>query len=140
METGKMSQREINAATTWSANDQYPSFEDCEKFQSDAQRTCFATIVVDSIKSYLENVQLIAVGDINERITLTIILNKEGYFSLSNIEGSTSILESISNLEAVLYDAVNTLPKAFPALKSNVGEFVDTQFTLPIQINTTKYN
>jgi hypothetical protein len=45
-----------------------------------------------------------------------------------------SVLEALPDLETTLNDAVANLPQALPATKTNVGVYVDTQFTLPIQI------
>jgi hypothetical protein len=45
-----------------------------------------------------------------------------------------SVLEALPYLESTLNEAVVNLPQALPATKTNVGVYVDTQFTLPIQI------
>ena len=41
---------------------------------------------------------------------------------------------AIPNLEEQLVSAINMIPKAEPAIKTNVGTFVSTKIVLPIMI------
>lgn len=138
LETGRVSQKEINTASSWSKNDQYPSFEECERFESEDQKSCFSNIIVESIKTYLDQEELISNISIDEEVNLTIKIDKEGYFSLLNIEASSTLVESIPDLQRKIDAAVGSLPQAYPALKTNVGEYVDSKIVLPIRINAKK--
>ena len=77
---------------------------------------------------------MIANGDIDEEILLVIKIDKEGFFSLSEVQNSRNAIEFLPDIEGLLSDAVISLPQALPATKTNVGTFVETKFTLPIQI------
>lgn len=138
LESGRVSQKEINTASSWSDSDQFPSFEECEKLPKEEQRACFENVVIESIKLTIGEQQLVSEISIDEAIFLTIKIDKEGYFSLQNIEASSTLVEAIADLQTVLEDAVYKVPQAFPALKTNVGEFVNSTIILPIQINAKK--
>ena len=61
----------------------------------------------------------------------------EGFFSLSEVQSSDNIVELLPDIEGLLSDAVISLPQAIPATKTNVGTFVETKLTLPIQITAS---
>ena len=42
----------------------------------------------------------------------------------------------IPNFNNIIREAVDSLPKAIPAVKTNVGVYVATKFTLPIELKT----
>ena len=65
----------------------------------------------------------------------TLKVDKKGVFSLIETEIPNRVLDLLPLLESTLEDAVANLPEALPATKTNVGVYVDTQFTLPIQIS-----
>lgn len=138
LDSGRLSQKEINIASSWSTNDQYPTFESCDKVEGEDQRKCFSNIVSEAIKSYLNQQQLISSISIEEEIFLNIKIDKEGFFSLLNMEASESITSAIPDLQNIITDAVYSIPQAIPALKTNVGEIVDSQLLIPIQINAKK--
>jgi hypothetical protein len=71
---------------------------------------------------------------LDENVVLTLKVDKTGAFSLVEAEIPNSVLEALPYLESTLNEAVVNLPQALPATKTNVGVYVDTQFTLPIQI------
>jgi hypothetical protein len=76
----------------------------------------------------------VATFPLDENIILTLKVDKKGVISLLEAEIPNSVLEALPDLETTLNDAVANLPQALPATKTNVGVYVDTQFTLPIQI------
>ena len=80
---------------------------------------------------------MIANGDIDEEILLIIKIDKEGFFTLSEVQSSDNIIELLPDIEDLLSDAVISLPQALPATKTNVGTFVETKLTLPIQITAS---
>ena len=59
------------------------------------------------------------------------------FFSLSEIQSSDNIIELLPDIDALLSDAVISLPQALPATKTNVGTFVETKLTLPIKITAS---
>ena len=77
---------------------------------------------------------MVASTPLDENVVLTLKVDKTGAFSLMEAEIPNSVLEALPYLESTLNEAVVNLPQALPATKTNVGVYVDTQFTLPIQI------
>ena len=54
------------------------------------------------------------------------------------IRDSTNLLpkDKLDNkLVLIIQEAVEKLPNAYPAIKTNVGEFVEVKFNLPFKLN-----
>ena len=71
---------------------------------------------------------------ISEEINIVLKIDKEGYFSLEEYNGSSKIDQAIPSLKEQLEIAVSLIPQAQPAVKTNVGTFVSTKLNLPILI------
>jgi hypothetical protein len=82
----------------------------------------------------ISDANMVASTPLDENVVLTLKVDKTGAFSLMEAEIPNSVLEALPYLESTLNEAVVNLPQALPATKTNVGVYVDTQFTLPIQI------
>ena len=82
----------------------------------------------------ISEANMVASTPLDENVVLTLKVDKTGAFSLVEAEIPNSVLEALPYLESTLNEAVVNLPQALPATKTNVGVYVDTQFTLPIQI------
>ncbi len=132
-----ISDKEIKAASKWSKNDQPPTYPECEALSLDTQVDCMSDILSSYITEYVYSSNMIANGDIDEEILLIIKIDKEGFFSLSEVQNSDNIIELLPDIEGLLSDAVISLPQALPATKTNVGTFVETKLTLPIQITAS---
>ena len=134
-ESTKVSSKEIKAASTWSKKDQGPTFSECESIEStDDKKDCFESIVSNSILDYIDQNPLESSEPISEEISAVLIIDKEGYFSLDEIERSRKMDNAIPNLEEQLLAAISMIPQAEPAIKTNVGVFVSTKMVLPIMI------
>ena len=68
------------------------------------------------------------------KINIILKIDKEGYFSLEEYNGSSKIDQAIPSLKEQLEIAVSLIPQAQPAVKTNVGTFVSTKLNLPIVI------
>ena len=132
-----ISDKEIKTASKWSKNDQPPTYPECEDLSLDTQVDCMSDILSSYITEYVYSSNMIANGDIDEEILLIIKIDKEGFFSLSEVQNSDNIIELLPDIEGLLSDAVISLPQALPATKTNVGTFVETKLTLPIQITAS---
>ena len=132
-----ISDKEIKTASKWSKNDQPPTYPECEALSLDTQVDCMSDILSSYITEYVYSSNMIANGDIDEEILLIIKIDKEGFFSLSEVQSSDNIIELLPDIEGLLSDAVISLPQALPATKTNVGTFVETKLTLPIQITAS---
>ena len=136
-ESTEISEKKIESASKWSKDDQPPTYPECEALSLDAQVDCMSDILSSYITEYVYSSNIIAKGDINEEIQLIIKIDKEGFFSLSEIQSSDNIIELLPDIDALLSDAVISLPQALPATKTNVGTFVETKLTLPIKITAS---
>ena len=125
---------EIIKASSWSDQAQGPTFESCQGLEGAENQSCFESILTSSILDYFLQNPLESSENIEEEILITLRIDAEGYFSLEDIGSSDRIMEAIPNLESSLINAVEQLPQAQPALKTNVGTHVATLFQLPLKI------
>ena len=133
-ESTTVSSKEIKKASSWSKKDQPPSYPECESLDKEEQLECFQNIVSDRLMTTILEASFVASTPFEESIDLTLKVDKNGAFSLVEAEIPNSVLDALPYLESTLNDAVLNLPDALPATKTNVGVYVDTQFTLPILI------
>jgi hypothetical protein len=130
-----VSKKEIKKASTWSSKDQAPSFPECESLTKKDQMECFQDLISEYLLVSIDESNLVASSPIQASVILRLKVDKKGIFSLEEAEISNDILEVLPDLETVLEDAVANLPIALPATKTNVGVYVDAQFSLPINIS-----
>ena len=134
-ESTKVPSKEIKTASSWSEKDQGPNFNECDDFESDQEKKdCFESIISNSILDYLDQNLLESSESISEEINIILKIDKEGYFSLEEYNGSSKIDQAIPSLKEQLEIAVSLIPQAQPAVKTNVGTFVSTKLNLPIVI------
>lgn len=134
-ESTKVPSKEIKSASSWSDKDQGPNFSECDDFENDQEKKdCFESIISNSILDYLDQNPLESNESISEEINIVFKIDKEGYFSLEEFNGSNKIDEAIPTLKEQLEIAVSLIPQAQPAVKTNVGTFVSTRLSLPIMI------
>ena len=135
-ESTKVPSKEIKSASSWSDKDQGPNFIECSDFENDQEKKdCFESIISNTILDYLDQNPLESIESISEEINIVFKIDKEGYFSLEEFNGSNKINEAIPTLKEQLEIAVSLIPQAQPAVKTNVGTFVSTRLSLPIMIN-----
>ena len=135
-ESTKVPSKEIKTASSWSEKDQGPNFNECDDFENDQEKKdCFESIISNSILDYLDQNLLESSESISEEINIVLKIDKEGYFSLEEYNGSSKIDQAIPSLKEQLEIAVNLIPQAQPAVKTNVGTFVSTKLNLPILIS-----
>ena len=92
-------------------------------------------MISNSIMDYISENPWESSKYIDEEIVLNLHIDKEGYFSLQDIERSKVIADAIPNMDESLDIAVSQIPQAQPAIKTNVGVFVATTLKLPIMIS-----
>ena len=135
-----VSSQEILVASKWSSEDIGPSFVACDEFDGEEMKNCFENIVSTPLSDYLTGTLLEANQSIEEELLLIIEVDHEGYFSLGEVDFSNALLDAIPTLREILEEAVHQLPQAKPAIKSNVGIFVSSQFQLPLRIVAQEKN
>jgi len=134
-ESTKVPSKEIKTASSWSEKDQVPNFNECDDFENDQEKQdCFESTISNSILDYLDQNLLESSESISEEINIILKIDKEGYFSLEEYNGSSKIDQAIPSLKEQLEIAVSLIPQAQPAVKTNVGTFVSTKLNLPIVI------
>ena len=119
---------EIESASSWSINDQPPSFPECENLKNNQHLDCFRNIIEIEINNFLNN--KVFPLDSNEYI-LTLKIDTIGKFSLDKLNPSNKLDNTSINL---IKSAVENIPNALPAIKTNVGEFVEVSFNLPFKL------
>tara|TARA_B100001029_G_C15062537_1_gene459838 strand:- start:452 stop:952 length:501 start_codon:yes stop_codon:yes gene_type:complete len=130
----KVPSSEIKSASSWSSNDENPSYSECEDLNKKENFDCFGSIVSESIIKYISEEVFDVNVEINEDIKLVINIDKEGFFSLLSIDASDFVKNNIEGIEEIIENAIYNIPQALPAVKVNVEEYVDVKFELPIRI------
>ena len=133
-ESTTVSSKEIKKASSWSSKDQPPTYPECESLEESEQLDCFQSIISELILMTVFDANMVANSSINASLLLTLKVDKTGFISLLEIQIPNSISEALPDMETKLQDAVANLPKALAATKTNVGVYVDSQFTIPLQI------
>ena len=139
-ESTKVSAKEIKTASSWTKKDQAPSFESCEGLSSDDQVSCFEEMLAFTILDYINENPWVASENIDEEVVLNLLIDKEGLISLESVDASNYILNAIPDLENSLITAINSLPQAQAAVKTNVGALVTTSIKLPLKIIAQEEN
>ncbi len=133
----KVSLNEIKKASEWSKTDQIPSYNECELFESiEDQKECFRETLVNLIYLNLSKNQLKSNDEINSELIIQIKINENGNFSLDSIFDPNNIIGKIPDLKMNIDQTIQKLPDALPAIKTNVGLFVNVKFSLPIKIKS----
>ena len=117
--SNKVPSSEIKSASSWSINDEKPSFNECEDLDKKESFNCFESIVSESILKYISEEIIEVNGEIDEEI---------------NIDASDFVKNTIEGIDEIIENAVYNIPQALPAVKVNVEEYVNTKFELPIRI------
>mgnify|MGYP001161280774 FL=1 len=139
-ESTKVPVKEIKTASSWSEKDQAPSFESCEGLSSDDQVSCFEEMLAFTVLDYINENPWVASENVDEEVVLNLLIDKEGLISLESVDASNYILDAIPDLENSLIMAINLLPQAQPAVKTNVGTLVTTSIKLPLKIIAQEEN
>lgn len=136
-ETTTHTPQQIKQASSWSDNDQAPSFEGCGDLESDDQFNCFKDTLRTSLEEGLYAEPLVSNQEIDREIILTLLIDTDGAIRLTDTEGASTIFDAVNDLENILTNAVAQLPLALPATKTNVGVKVKTSIKVPIRIIAT---
>ena len=125
----KVPETEIQAASKWSSNDQPPSFPECEGLKIEDQLICFRDKIEAEMSNFLDN-KVFPLDSTEYKLTLKIDII--GRFSLDNLSPQNK-LDNKSFL--IIQEAIAQLPNALPAIKTNIGEFVEVKISIPFKLN-----
>ena len=129
--------QQIKKASQWSEKDQAPNFEECQGLAQAEQFSCFKDSIASVVDTALSAQEFKANQEIDEVIVLVLLIDENGLISLSELENDSYVSDAIPELIGVLEEAVNSLPTAIPATKTNVGVVVRSQLKLPIRVVAT---
>ena len=125
---------EIKKASSWSSNDQPPTFPECETLNKKEQLDCLHEVLSNIIKDQIAMSSPVSSFPLVEEVKLILKIDQEGVFSLVEAQISSPVKKAIPELKSILDEVIGSLPKALPAAKTNVGVYVESQLSLPIQI------
>ena len=98
---------------------------------------CFEKKISNLIHSGLSSSRIESNEPFESQLNITIQVDESGLFSIEDIQDNDKILDNLPNLENEITQIINNLPKALPAIKTNVGSYVNVTFNLPIKIKAT---
>lgn len=115
----------------WKDVDEYPSFASCDTTSGrDYRRGCFENTLRAILNKNLSEHLIVVSEDVADTIILKIAVDRKGKFSIEGIEHSQQILSQIPELDSLLRQSLDSLPKIYPAIKRS--QPVGTRFTLPV--------
>lgn len=132
--TSTYTPQQIKKASQWSDEDQTPGFESCQDEAEEDRFSCFKNTISSTVNNAFYAQELISNQAVDQEIVLEIQIDKEGVISLLSIENASTVLDAIPSLSVLLEEAIESLPTALPATKTNVGVKVDSQLKLPIRV------
>ena len=109
----KVSEKEILSASSWSINDQLPTFKECADLEADKGLLCFRNIIEEEMNEFLTN-KTFPLD--TTQYKLAIKIDSEGNFILDNIDNYGFNGDYIES-QAFGYLAIRSflnLPTSFP--------------------------
>ena len=138
VDTKKIPLNQIIEASEWSIEDQHPLFEKCEKLlEISQQKSCFEENLLNLIYEGLLEAEIESSEPFDSKIIIILKIDQNGLFSIDKFEDLEGVLKKVFNLKTQIKKIVNNLPKALPAIKTNVGTYVNVKFILPIKIKAS---
>ncbi|MCF7568319.1 hypothetical protein L3X37_08075 [Sabulilitoribacter arenilitoris] len=117
----------------WNDVDEYPSFSECDSLTVKAdKKVCFQQVLTTHISGFLQNEIIVVTKDISDTLVLNFQVSETGQLKLIDAKINALTKEEIPNIESLLYESLDSIPKIFPAIKR--GQQVKTAFELPIII------
>ncbi len=121
-------EKEIIQSSSWGPNDQPPSYPECESLDLSEQKECFIQSIEKKLIAYFNDRNIsLQTSD----YVLKVNIDTLGSFSIVKISSEISLSDET---KIQFNEAFKNLPKALPAVKTNVGEYVDVVFDLPIKL------
>jgi hypothetical protein len=118
----------------WNDVDEYPSFSLCDSLSiKEDRKGCFQSVLTIHIWEFLKSKKLVVSQDIRDTIILNFQVSEKGSLNLLDAKIDSLTLQEIPDINKLLEQSLDSLPKIFPAIKR--GQQVTTEFKLPIIIN-----
>jgi hypothetical protein len=117
----------------WNEIDVYPSFKTCEILNSKLEsKQCFETTLITHITNKLSNEVIVVTENVEDTVKVKFHVSETGNLSVLDIKTKEATKAQMPNLNSLILQSLDSLPKIFPAIKR--GQNVKTEFTLPIVI------
>ncbi|MDD7886822.1 hypothetical protein [Flavivirga sp. 57AJ16] len=117
----------------WNDVDEYPTFSLCDSLSTKQEKKqCFTSVLTGHIFTHLQKEIIVVTQDINDTIDLKLQVSETGTIILLETKIDSLTIREIPNINDLLEESLDALPKIFPAIKR--GQQVTTEFKLPIII------
>ena len=118
---------------TWTSNDEFPSIELCNELsESRLVNDCFKNFLSSEILKNLNLSKITIEKPLNDTVNIELLIDNKGKISISDKVIPENIIQTISNFESILDNAIDSLPIVLPATKTTLGVSVNSKFQLPI--------
>lgn len=118
---------------SWNDVDEYPTFASCDSTLGKAnKKQCFESTLRNLLNANLSQHHIVVSESIDDTVQLKITIDNKGEFSINSIESNALTKQEIPQLDSLLRQSLDSLPKIFPAIKRS--QQVTTQFSLPVII------
>lgn len=125
--------KDLDTIVDFSSVDTFPSFKPCDSIIDKTKKTdCFRTTIHQKIGAELLKHTFIIKDSIDELIYVDLIINSKGIFTLHAIQSSNNIKKVLPQLDGLLRESVEKLPKIYAANKRGIP--VSVKYSLPIRI------
>lgn len=125
--------QDLDTIVDFSSVDTFPSFKPCDSIIDKTKKTdCFRTTIHQKIGAELLQHTFIIKDSIDEIIYVDLIINSKGIFTLHAIQSSNNIKKVLPQLDGLLRESVEKLPKIYAANKRGIP--VSVKYSLPIRI------
>jgi len=125
--------QDLDTIVDFSSVDTFPSFKPCDSIIDKTKKTdCFRTTIHQKIGAELLQHTFIIKDSIDELIYVDLIISSEGIFTLHAIQSSNNIKKVLPQLDGLLRESVEKLPKIYAANKRGIP--VSVKYSLPIRI------
>jgi len=119
----------------WKNLDAYPSVDACKDASTKkAQQQCFGQAVSRHIYKVLNQHKVVLKDSIHQEIELIIAISDKGKAVLNQVQLPAEVSRQIPEIKKWLQEAVESLPKIYPAKKRGVP--VSSKFKLPLLIQS----
>ena len=125
--------KDLDTIVDFSSVDTFPSFKPCDSIIDKTKKTdCFRTTIHQKIGAELLKHTFLIKDSIDELIYVDLIINSKGIFTLHAIQSSNNIKKVLPQLDGLLRESVEKLPKIYAANKRGIP--VSVKYSLPIRI------
>lgn len=118
-------------AFDWDNVDTYPSFAPCDSLQlKQEKKACFERTLNSEISIFLKKQIIVVSQDVNDTLMLKFSVSNTGKIVLLDTQMDALTRTEIPELEHLIFESLNALPKINPAIKRS--QPVTTEFEMPL--------